>query len=108
MVKCLKMATQVTSGQQKYLTNKLMKVIKRLSKVNSHIEYLEDCKVRKIIPRGINLPFLIKSGELWKGNKNKILNILNKSCEELLNVTLLCWKNVKMSLENRLKELKTN
>ena len=80
-----------------------MKGRKSLSKIQSHIKYLENCKSRKIIPRFINLAILTKSGELWKGNKKTIFNILTKSSEELLNETLARWKNEKNNLENNVK-----
>ena len=73
VLNCLNMTTQVTR-----VVNKVIKVRKRLSKVKSHIKYLDDCKINKVIPRSLNLAILTKSGELWKGNKRIIFNILNK------------------------------
>ena len=92
------MARQVTL-EKRYLRTKLIKARKNLSKIKSHIKYLEECQVKKVIPRSLNLVNLAKSEELWKGNKkHKLVRRNNHKVE----------KGRAFSEKNKLKRLKTH
>ena len=97
------MARQVTL-EKRYLRTKLIKARKNLSKIKSHIKYLEECQVKKVIPRSLNLVNLAKSEELWKGNKKHIFDILTKGSENLFVETITRWRKEELLVKKQIEK----
>ena len=94
----------VTDGQRQILVNKWGKVFKRLGLVKSRVKYLHECQKHKIVPQGLILPFLIKSEELWKGNKARTLEVLLKGSVDLQEVQLSRWEKEKDDIEEKIRK----
>ena len=73
---CKKMPAHMTKSQ-KLIISELKKNVEKFSKSISHIEYLNFCQQKEVIPKGLNLANLLKSEELWKGNEVKIMKTLH-------------------------------
>jgi hypothetical protein len=81
------------------IISKWKNICENLNKSESHINYLSECLKSDILPMGLNLANLVKSKEIWEGNKANISNLLMGSSKSLLRIQLDRWKMKKLELE---------
>ena len=68
------------------------------------MKYLHECQKHKIVPQGLNLAFLVKLEELWKGNKARTLEILLQGSGDLQEVQLSRWEKEKDDIEEIIRK----
>ena len=60
----------------------------------------------KIVPKGLNLEYLVKSKHLFEGNKEHIANILRVGSKPLIEEKILAWEQYHQQKEEKLENLK--